>query len=77
MSSNLGMIINDMKKNCYLSIVNSARFLNFTIIEKKNTVKYRKNSIKKVYYNYILVDKKLRPNILYRCKILENSNNIF
>lgn len=35
-------------------------------------IEYKKHTIKKVYYNHIIVDKRFKPNILYRFKVLKS-----
>lgn len=71
------MIVNDKRKNCRLPLINFDKFWNVSIIEKYNTIKYKKCDTKKVNQDHIVVDKRFRPNVLIGSKVPKGFSNMF
>lgn len=54
---NIYIIVNCQRQDYYLLFIDFAKPINFDIIDKKNLIKYKKNNIKKINYNYATVYK--------------------
>lgn len=73
----LKMIIDYKRQNCRLPFVDFAKFANFGIVEKKNSIKCEKRDTKEIHYDHTIVDEQIWADIPSRAKVAQSHSSPF